>query len=167
MSRITLTQSKLKPTEFIAACGGDADRLTITPDQFTRLSELSTQYQDIIKKKVQRSMDDQLLPVGRGLFVWLKGLGGTWWQPLTLVGGAELVWRFQQFEDPESQKITHGVMDAPWEILAQETQGDAGFFLKRKNTQFAVIRYWPGAGKFRAPSDYRLNLLFMAAAPLG
>ena len=167
MSRIILTQSKLKPTEFIAACGDDADRLTITPDQLRRLGELSAQYQNIIKNKMSRSVDDQLLPVGQGLFAWLKGLGGTWWQPLTLVGGAELVWRFRAFSDPESQKITHGVMDAPWEILAQEAPNDAGFFLKRKNTQFAVIRHWPGDGKFREPSNYRLNLLFMAAAPLG
>ena len=164
MSMIQLVQSRQKSTEFTVNNAHEGEtRFDITPSRLERLVELTNQYQGLIRRHRGRGLNARLGEVGKALFLWLKDVGGDWWRPLVTGSGAELIWCFSDHIDQESRRITQILIHAPWEILANES-GEC--FLRQINNQFSVIRKVPGNGVLRAPSDYRLNLLFMAAAPL-
>jgi len=124
------------------------------PEDTALLARLAHDYQQALP----RSDVQVLLALGRRLYDWLDRDG--WLRGLR----PRPPWLFELQTPAEPRARECGFLAAPWELLAD----DKGFLAARPGRQYAPYRRLGAAADGQWPlSDYRLGLLFMAAAPRG
>ncbi|EFL50933.1 conserved hypothetical protein [Solidesulfovibrio fructosivorans JJ]] len=122
------------------------------------LSGFAASYSDLVPKENNR---DGLLALGRRLFEWLDG------------DDRRLRTSLEQYQPPcvlevicsshKPNAAESAVLDAPWEILAD----DSGFLAESFSLGFSPVRRVQRAQKPNLADNLRLGLVFMAASPRG
>ncbi|MEM9293043.1 MAG: AAA family ATPase [Acidobacteriota bacterium] len=101
----------------------------------------------------------QLRDLGHSLYRWLDG--SQRWLERVLAESMDLDLEIVASEVPEEQELL--LLDLPWEILAR----DGAFLAENPRRPFSPVRRVGRGGAPRAPSEHRLSMVFMAAAPEG
>ena len=122
-----------------------------------RLVGWADDYRRALRKETHAA---ELLVVGRALHAWLDG-DAHWLAPLT--GRAPPPLLLEIAVPLHLSPLEQAFLEAPWELLADANGHLAG----NPSLVFGPIRRIGDAATPDAPSDHRLSLVFMAAAPEG
>ena len=104
---------------------------------------------------------DQLLALGQEIYGWLNSADKFLERMLLNGAPPPLLMTFLTTLDTDDARR---FLDAPWELLAGPT---GGHWALRQELQFCPVRRLHRAGQPPIPSAFRLNVIFMAAAPRG
>jgi hypothetical protein len=127
----------------------------VTAEDVAGLQKLAEQYQQFLEHRADNQ--SELLNIGTALGQWLNRNG--WLDRLLDEVDAPWTVMFQVPRRPKEAETAF--LNAPWELLAWEGEHLAVDI----NVRFNPVRQIGEAKKPLAPSSYRLNLMFMAAAP--
>jgi hypothetical protein len=108
----------------------------------------------------QTGSADTLLDLGRKMYAWLDG-GARWLDRVRRDGRPPLVVDFVAPRHPSPSEATF--LDAPWELLADEH----GHLAAYPDLKYCPVRRLGPRATPAPPSDCRLSMVFMAAAPEG
>ena len=124
-------------------------------EEVTFLQNCAEQYQHALENRTDNQQD--LLNIGTELGQWLNRQG--WLE--RLLDEVDTPWEVV-FQVPRRPKEAEtAFLNAPWELLAWE----GSHLAIDIDVRFNPVRQIGEAKKSLAPSPYRLNLMFMAAAP--
>ena len=131
------------------------DKRDLQDDDFKQFTQWAASYREIIDK---HNTPKDLLQLGRDIYRELNGDLG-WLDRLVKNTAPPLLLEFAtSFRPDETEK---SFLEVPWELLADAD----GHWALRSDLQFVPVRR---LGKHKTPpasSPYRLNTVFMAAAP--
>jgi tetratricopeptide (TPR) repeat protein len=133
------------------------DSRDLGKDDAGRFQDWATRYRTAIEEKHDAAA---LLAIGREMRTWLDG-PEHWLERIADHIVAPLICAFQVPREPDEAAIAF--LEAPWELLA----GPDSHLALRADWSFCPVRRIGKAGQAKAPSEYRLAVLFMAAAPEG
>ncbi|MBD3268322.1 CHAT domain-containing protein, partial [bacterium] len=112
-------------------------------------------YQEALEKGNPK---ERLLSLGREMFDWLNENLGKRMEKLVKEGDCPLLIEFRIDHNPSDRELAF--FEVPWELLADEND-----FLAAQMAQYCPLRRSGAPGQTLDPSEYRLSLVFMAAAP--
>jgi hypothetical protein len=154
----------------VAILGLARDRLTIRCDDplldeactldagaQARFEGWAEEYRRALRKDTNAA---ELLAIGRVIFSWLDG-GAAWLTRLARDARPPLLLEIAVPLRPSP--LEHAFLEVPWELLAS----GAGHLAADPSLVFSPVRRLGAPGEPAAPSDHRLSLVFMAAAPEG
>ena len=154
----------------VAILGVDRDHLTLRcddpafdearelePGATARFERWAEDYRRALRKETNAA---ELLTIGRAIFAWLDG-DANWIERLRREARPPLLLEIAVSLRPTS--LEHAFLEAPWELLADA----AGHLAADPSLVFCPVRRLGTASKPDTPSDHRLSLVFMAAAPDG
>ncbi len=119
-------------------------------------------YRDLISKATLSETESApaLLALGRELRNWLDGEGG-WLGQVSPYAAATGTWVVEFSTVLPLTAPAKAFIDTPWELVADEQ----GYWAGNLNLRYSPVRRLGGRSEPAAPSEYRLSLVFMAAAP--
>lgn len=135
-----------------AGDGGELQRVRWQEDDQTTFLRWARQYE----QAAQRDDDPALLSIGREIGAWLDARGLQ-----TLREGNPDI-RFATPSKPDAAELAF--LDVPWELLVNR---DGGFWAQDAVTPYHPARLLGAAGSPAVPPHQDVQMLFMAAAPLG
>ncbi|MCP4353303.1 MAG: tetratricopeptide repeat protein, partial [Desulfobacterales bacterium] len=117
-------------------------------------------WRDSYRRILSGARREGLSDIGRDIYGWLNGLG-SWLARVRNIGHPPLI---LEFSVPENTSPDHLLfLEVPWELLADEK----GHWAADPALKYCPIRRIGRKEQPEAPSQYRLSMIFMAAAPLG
>jgi tetratricopeptide (TPR) repeat protein len=154
----------------VATLGVERDHLTLRcvdpaldesrdldPDAKARFEGWADDYRRALRKETNAV---ELLAIGRALFTWLDS-SAAWLTRLRRDAQPPLLLELAVPLRPSP--LEHAFLEAPWELLADA----AGHLAADPSLVLSPVRRLGATSKPEAPSDHRLSLVFMAAAPEG
>lgn len=137
-----------------------ADRREITSEDMDLFNQWIGRYRHILKSRTSDNRDD-LSKLGQYIYNWLNG-DSRWLERLFYsFSSPPFILEFTVSAQPGKDALRF--LEVPWELLADEQKhlGTAPSIL------YCPVRRIGVKGKSGKPSTYRLNTVFMAAAPRG
>jgi tetratricopeptide (TPR) repeat protein/CHAT domain-containing protein len=136
------------------------DRRDITSEDLDRFDQWIGSYRLILQSR-SRDNRDALFKLGQDIYNWLNGAGGWLKRLFASSSSPPFILDFTVTAQPGKDELRF--LEVPWELLAdnQKHLGTA------PTIRYCPVRRIGIKGEPWAPSTYRLNTVFMAAAPRG
>ena len=137
--------------------GSIHERRRLEPKANERFEAWARTYRDARERPDE---PDRLLALGQDLFAWLNG-EQQWTDRLREAAQPPLIIEFAVPLHPEDPDLPF--LNVPWELLADK----GGHLAADPHVIYCPVRRIGEAGTPAAPSEHRLSMVFMAAAPHG